>query len=53
VRTAINNREVLFREQQRSKAVLFRVLREVEKIFTPRDAGARSWSGMAVVLYQA
>jgi hypothetical protein len=34
VRTAINNREELFREQQRSKAILFRVLREAEKIFT-------------------
>jgi hypothetical protein len=34
VRTAINNREELFREQQRAKAVLFRVLREAEKIFT-------------------
>jgi hypothetical protein len=34
VRTAINNREKLFQEQQRAKAVLFRVLREAEKIFT-------------------
>jgi hypothetical protein len=34
VRTAINNREEMFREQQRAKAVLFRVLREAEKIFT-------------------
>jgi hypothetical protein len=34
VRTAVNNREELFREQQRAKAVLFRVLREAEKIFT-------------------
>jgi hypothetical protein len=34
VRTAVNNREELFREQHLSKAVLFRVLREAEKIFT-------------------
>jgi hypothetical protein len=34
VRTAINNREKLFLEQRRAKAVLFRVLRETEKIFT-------------------
>jgi hypothetical protein len=34
VRTAINNREELFQEQQRAKAVLFRVLREADKIFT-------------------
>jgi hypothetical protein len=34
VRTAINNREGLFREQKRAKAVLFRVLREADKIFT-------------------
>jgi hypothetical protein len=33
VRTAINNREKLFREQRRAKAVLFRVLREADKIF--------------------
>jgi adenine/guanine phosphoribosyltransferase-like PRPP-binding protein len=34
VRTAINNHEELFREQQRVKAVLFRVIREADKIFT-------------------
>jgi hypothetical protein len=34
VRTAVNNREELFQEQKRAKAVLYRVLREAEKIFT-------------------
>jgi hypothetical protein len=33
VRTAINDGEPLFQEEQRAKAVLFRVLREAEKIF--------------------
>jgi hypothetical protein len=34
VRTAINNREPLFLEQQRAKAILFRVLFEAEDLFT-------------------
>jgi hypothetical protein len=34
VRTAINNREELFREQQRAEAVLFRVLHEAKDLFT-------------------
>jgi hypothetical protein len=34
VRTAINNREELFQEQQRAEAVLYRVLREARDIFT-------------------
>jgi hypothetical protein len=34
VRTAVNNREKLFREQQRAKAVLYRILREAKDIFT-------------------
>jgi hypothetical protein len=33
VRTAINDREPFFREQQRAKVILYRVLREAEKIF--------------------
>jgi hypothetical protein len=34
VRTAINNREKLFLEQPSAKAILFRVLREAEKVIT-------------------
>jgi hypothetical protein len=34
VRTAVNNREKLFPEQRRAKAVLFRVLFEAEDLFT-------------------
>jgi hypothetical protein len=34
VRTLINNREPLFREQKRAKALLFRLLIEAKEIFT-------------------
>jgi hypothetical protein len=34
VRTAVNNREPLFREQQRAKALLFRLLIEAKDLFT-------------------
>jgi hypothetical protein len=34
VQTAINNREELFYEQQRAKALLFRLLFEAKKLFT-------------------
>jgi hypothetical protein len=34
VRTAVNNREELFLEQLRAKAVLYRILREAKDIFT-------------------
>jgi hypothetical protein len=39
VRTAVNDGEPLFREEQRAKAILFRVLREAKKIFSFKMRG--------------